>query len=674
MLGEGLRALERNPRPSYFMGVDIESGSPSSRRGAYYSIVIIDETGRIIDKYERASLARLIRLTWYYKPRILAVDNIYELSPSKKSLASILELFPAETDIVQVTLGKDGFKSLKELAAPYRDLVGSGKLSPGKTAYLVALLAKEGHGVKVRSIEPRTLVIVTKARSPRGGGFSQQRYQRRVRASVLNAAMRVKYALDEAGLDYDLRYRRSEGGLESAVFTVYAPREKLKGIVRPHRGVDYQIIIKPQYRVSLQLPGEGFVQGPPVIAGIDPGITTGVAVLDLKGRVLLLESGKNMDRAAILDLILSQGRPVVIAVDVPEVPEAVRKIAGVTGAMIYAPPGELSVAEKRLLAEKALGGRQPEDSHQRDALAAAYKAWLSVQNKMEHIERQLKKLGMDLDESKVKEAVLRGLSLAEAIESAIRARIEAELSPSEEEVQPKRAAREKPSRVDASRIEALEAEINVLREKVKSLTLENEMLQERLERELTRFKSEVYRDSLVARLEERVGTLTGEIEKLEAEIRRLKNALEELESHIVSVYSGNLVVAVKLKSLTPNNVARASSVLPSGLRGEIIYVENPVFDERALSMLSDLGVLGIIVRGSPDVSLLRKSSSRRVIPVITESEAGVSPVYDSVNYVLMPASVSEILREARARLEERIQAALRLERLISEYRRSRMEK
>ncbi len=654
------------------MGVDIESGSPSSRRGAYYSIVIIDETGRIVDKYERASLARLIRLAWYYKPRILAVDNIYELSPSKKSLSSILELFPAETDIVQVTLGRDGFKSIKELAAPYRDLVGTGKLSPGKTAYLVAILAKEGHGVKVRSVEPRTLVIVTKARSPRGGGFSQQRYQRRVRASVLNAAMRVKYSLDEAGLDYDLRYRKSEGGLESAVFTVYAPREKLKGIVRPHRGIDYQIIVKPQYRVSLQLPGESLQQGPPVIAGIDPGVTTGVAVIDLQGRVLLLESGKNMDRAAILDLILSQGRPIVVAVDVPEVPEAVRKIAGATGAMIYTPPGELSVAEKRVLAEKALRGRQPEDSHQRDALAAAYKAWLSIQSKMDHIESQLRRLGMDIDESRVKEAVLRGLSLAEAIEEAIRDRIESESS--SEEPLSKKIDSAKSQVADASRIEALEAELNILREKVRRLTLENEMLQEKLERELAKFKADVYRDRLVSKLEERVETLSREAERLEALIKELKNTIADLEAHVVSVYSGKLLVAVKVRSLTSNNIARASSLLPQGLRGEIVYVVNPAFDERSLDMLSEQRVLGIVVKGSPDVSLLRKSASRRLIPVLTEAEAGVSPVYDAGDYVLLPSSLAELVRDARARLEERMQAALRLERLISEYRRSRMEK
>ena len=658
-----------------YMGVDIEEGSPlSSTKRTLYSIVIVDTEGKIIEKQSRATLSRLIRLAWYYKPKKIAFDNIMEIASNKKDLARILELFPAESEIVQVTIGKDRHYSISQLAAPYRDIVGYGKLTPGKTAFLVAILASKGYGASIRKIEQKTLILINKHRSPASGGYSQQRYQRKVRAAVLNATMRVKRALDEAGLEYDLKYRKSEGGLESATFMVYAPRERLLGIVRPYRGADYSVTIKPVYKTILSIPEKSSKHLKPIIVGLDPGITTGISVLDLNGRVIYLDSSKSFDRGSLLEAILEHGKPVIIAVDVPEPPESVRKIASLTGALLYTPPGELSVVEKRDLAQKALSGLLPEDSHQRDALAAAYKAYLSLRNKLGHVESQLRKIGISVDSSTVKEAVIKGVTVAEALEIAIEKELDKILSANKERVEEKihRARIQQPQDEARGyqRLQLLEAELTYLRERVKQLQEENERLQEEMKRKLASFKSSVYRDSLVTKMESQIAILSKEIESLKDTINNLVNEKRTIEQVLLKVYSGAYFLAYRIRSLTQSNAKYLISN-PQTIMGEALYLDNPVFEEDLLYTLSSIKLLGIIVRGSPDISILKKNAKRLFIPVVTEEELNIRPLYMTDDYVVLDARVREELSRRRKKLEEEYERRISLERLISEYRKER---
>ena len=46
----------------------------------------------------------------------------------------------------------------------------------------------------------------------------------------------------------------------------------------------------------------------PLIVGIDPGTTTGVAVFDLSGNLILIKSGKNLARSDISRIISDLSR------------------------------------------------------------------------------------------------------------------------------------------------------------------------------------------------------------------------------------------------------------------------------------------------------------------------------------------------------------------------------
>jgi len=274
-----------------YMGVDINPGSsPSSTARPTYTLVIIDEEGRVVYKNTESTLSRIIRLAWENRVSTIAVDNIFELGAAERDIARIISLLPSHTKLVQVTLVNGRLYTIRELAEKAGIRVGHGKLSPGKTAYIAALLSSRGIGTPVGIVGLRTRIIVSRRRSPRSGGWSQARYRRRINSVIQSVARSIKELLEREGLEYDETYRSSSGGLESAVFTVYSDVETVSRIVKPYRGRDYQIRLKPVYKAHLTIGVRGAVADKPLIVGIDPGTSTGIAILDIDGNLLAVEN------------------------------------------------------------------------------------------------------------------------------------------------------------------------------------------------------------------------------------------------------------------------------------------------------------------------------------------------------------------------------------------------
>ena len=53
-----------------------------------------------------------------------------------------------------------------------------------------------------------------------------------------------------------------------------------------------------------------------LIVGIDPGISTGVAILDLHGRLIHLSSRRDENKTKLARDILDHGSPMLVAMDV----------------------------------------------------------------------------------------------------------------------------------------------------------------------------------------------------------------------------------------------------------------------------------------------------------------------------------------------------------------------
>lgn len=139
-----------------------------------------------------------------------------------------------------------------------------------------------------------------------------------------------------------------------------------------------------------------------LIIGIDPGIGTGVAILDLHGHLLHLSSRRDENKTKLARELLEHGQPILIAVDVHPAPHTVEKIASSLGAMLWVPGKSMAVAEKNKLIKffkeeykkASPGGRgelKIEDRHEHDALAAALRAFKSQRTFFIKIEDSLRK-------------------------------------------------------------------------------------------------------------------------------------------------------------------------------------------------------------------------------------------------------------------------------------------
>jgi len=644
------------------MGVDIESGSPEGGN-ARYSLVVIKCGGPLVYKAESSSLARLIRVAWDYRPRRLGVDNVYELGGDERRLSKVLSLLPPDLEVFQVTLVDGVFLDVREVARRAGIVEDFSKMNPLRTSFVTAMLACMGYGTSVRSVEEKTVVYVSKLRSHSSGGWSQQRYQRRVRAAIYNVATSIKEALDRMGLDYDYYYKESRGGLESAIFTVYAPRDVVRSLVKEVRGPDYIVKVKPVYRSRLLMAmrGESF-QSKPLIVGVDPGVTTGVALVDLEGRILHVTSIRAVDRGSIVELISRYGKPVVVSVDVSEVPESVRKLATQLGASIYTPPHDLSVVEKRDLVERFAGEVKLRDSHERDALAAAYRAYLSLREKLESVEEKLRDMGAEVDREEVKRWVLEGLSLAEALERALEKAIE--------DVGSKRGEARREGRrvqqVDVTEyiveIERLKAQRDSLEARVRELEESLKDYERRLRDMHSSIKVEIARDAEIARLKSRVEVLEREVDRLRVEKEKLEEELARVAKTITLVSSGELIVARRISILTVRNLRRDEGVKT----WDVVVVDNAnMFEIEAVGELAKMGVKAVLLQdvSSPLANALRE----RLIPALDVKHYKV----DEINGVVLVQS--KVLEDAIAE-RERLKASRKppdIERIIEEYRRGR---
>jgi len=117
-----------------------------------------------------------------------------------------------------------------------------------------------------------------------------------------------------------------------------------------------------------------------LIVGIDAGIKTGYAILNLRGELVACGVEKEASHERIVKIISDTGTPSVIATDVNPPPRFVNKIAARFNAPLFVPQRVISVEEKKDI------GRGIADPHVRDAYAAAVKAYRHYANRLRQID------------------------------------------------------------------------------------------------------------------------------------------------------------------------------------------------------------------------------------------------------------------------------------------------
>jgi len=645
------------------LGIDVISQDPKK-------FAVVSWFNGRIEKKGEFTLYRLLRFIRAKHPAIVSIDSVTELEPH---LRRFLRALPPGTKLVQVTGRPGEQRSLQSLAREYGIRTGD-RFDPYEEAKLSALLASRGVGYEVLAFEDETIVKVVRGRSQGKGGWSQDRYRKRVHNLVRDRVRAIEEKLRKADVPFDLAVEERDYGLARGEFHVYAKREELAGLVRPSRGGDVEVRITPVERKTLgfaPLKGETAVrERRSIIVGIDPGITVGIAAVDLNGNVVAVHSERNMPVGEVFRFISELGHPVIVATDVSPPPGFVVKIARSFKANLFTPREDIKVEEKKEILRSL--DFKVDDDHQRDALAAAYKAYLKVKPKLEHVDAKVKEAGLEGEADEIKALVIQGYNLGEAMQRvALRRRKPQEQGGESEEervkTQPDLDPYIRRIRKLEEQVESLERENRELRNIVK----EQRRTIERLERRIADYDEEVRRKILREReLEAKVKR----IELLEKQLREAKAIIERLSRDLVKVKRMNVVemrgsaVPLKvLRVLSWRELERLEREV--GIRrGDVLFVVNPAGAGRAIGEeLVEKGIRALITEKplpEPVKEVLREAH----VPFFTGEELDVKRVdeFAVLERETLERAVEELLRKWDE--EDREREAERFLRLVEEYR------
>ncbi len=641
-------------------GVDVQSGDVRGDAPSY-ALVVFD--GETVER-DVVSRRKLLRRVDSEEPAILATDNMYELAADKDQLVHFLRGLPEETKLVQVT-GDERPEPLSRVAKRHGVPYGKPAMEEAEAA---ARLAARNVGYEVSAFTDETTVKVARGRSTGGGGgWSEDRFTRRIHGSVKRVARDVESELDDAGLDYERDVTEKYGGFSNAVFTVQARPEDIP--VSNRRSGDTRVEVEPVRRDGIEFKPLARRRDR-VFVGIDPGTTTAVALVALDGRVLDVTSTRTADTAEVIEWIIERGRPVVVAADVTPMPATVEKIRASFDAADWAPDTDLPVDEKQHRTRE----EGYEDDHQRDAMAAAL---FARDAHADQIRRATEETPPDLDRGEV---VSRVVGDDEPLAAVIDDLTEADESEEEEaEHEPRELTDEE------RRIRDLEAQVARLQDHVADLEADldekdetiaeyEEELSEarREERQEARERREVTQlqwenDRLETELEEE----RARADELAAKLERLKDLWKLDHSNLGDVnHSGDLVAVKPVDQFTVDAIEAADGEYGIA-SGDVVYLRDASGAGRSTAEL--------LAEFDPRVVLRSGGLSDAADEVLFEHEIPVGPADDvTIREVdeLAIASESDVeavladWRERKAERERERKESM-VDSIISEHRADR---
>jgi uncharacterized protein len=575
-------------------GIDIARGSPRARELPRYALAILKD-GEVLHQ-SMLRRQKIFNMIQRERPEIIAVDNIFELAADRSELLSLMEKLPEGVKLVQVTGGLHP-EPLVRLARKHG--LSFDPENPNDEAEICARLADMGIGHEVSLFEDITKIKVSRARSLGRGGWSQNRYRRKVHGAVLQRSREIENTLKDLSREKGIRFEavnvKGFGGYVRSEFTVYAKRGEVP--IHPMTSNDAQVSVRSVERDKIRyIPLKPKNQRRKfTIVGIDPGTTVGIAILSLEGKLLYLKSSRGMAPDEVVKLIAEYGKPAVIASDVTPMPGSVEKIQRSFNAVPASPGIEVS-AEEKIALGKTFGYS---NDHERDALTAALLTYRSYKNIFSRIE---KKAPQNVDLELIKLHVIRGASIEAAIEK-VRASAEPEKSRQREH-----AEKTEDRSVDESLLKVRET-VQRQSEQIQNLQeyleeLKKELLAKdrkisKLESRLNSFKKEAYseiRKSKEIKIrDETIESLKKEVShknKIVKELRRRSNKLRKIQK--MEVRGEGTAVKV-IAAFTKESIAETKEKY--GLKtGDVVFLENPSGGGTATAqILVEAGVRAVLI-------------------------------------------------------------------------------
>lgn len=650
-------------------GIDIARGSPRARELPRYALAILRDGE--ISHQSMLRRQKIFNMIQRDRPEIIAVDNIFELAADRNELLSLMERLPEGVKLVQVTGGLHP-EPLVRLARKHG--IFFDPENPNEEAEACARLADLGVGHEVSLFEDITKIKVSRARSLGRGGWSQNRYRRKVHGAVLQRSREIENALKDLSREKGIRFEsvnvKGFGGYVRSEFTVYAKRGEIP--IHPMASNDAQVSVRSVERDKIR-----YVPLKPknqrrkfTIVGIDPGTTVGIAILSLDGDLLYLKSFRGIAPDEVVKLIAEYGKPAVIASDVTPMPGSVEKIRRSFNAVPASPGIEVS-AEEKIALGKTFGYS---NDHERDALTAALLTYRSYKNIFTRIE---KKAPENADLELIKLHVIRGDSIEAAIEKARAA------SETREKPPRARVATEKPEEraVDES-LQRMRETVQRQGEQIQNLQDYVEELKQaliakdrkisKLESRLKGFKKEAYsevrkskeleiRDSTIESLKKELSNKN----KTVKELRRRSNKLRKIQK--MEIRGEGTPVKV-IAAFTKESIAETKEKY--GLKtGDVVFLENPSGGGAATAqILVEARVRAIII--PEDIShAAEETFFKGDVPVLRGIQLERADDFAMAEPEAMKAAIAEWEKEAEIKRHKAKED--KLESLFEEYRSER---
>ena len=605
---------------SVIFGLDILARSNKASKGSIFSLVVLTQDH--LDKYPKLNRRTLFNKIKDIEPDYIAMDNVFELSPSAIGIIRFLQKIPPRTMLVQITgsprTGMEKITNLirkhrlkKELSFPF----SSHKLNSLETAEVCARLCQKRVGHEILAFEEEIRIRISKKKSHGRGGWSAPRYERISRAAVTHAADEVELILREKEITWEM--------------FEYPQRRVYLALLEKELIPEIQTLIKPLttelVRVTLERITKSNLSFQPldvsiaptsrslrnIILGVDPGTTTGIAIIDLmKGHVLYLKSKRECGISEIINTASNFGKICCVAADVIPIPATVEKIARITGAKLASPSVLVSAAAKREYLhdyrDMTVNYRHL-NSHERDALFGAIKAFNSLKEQLSKINHIIQNSYPELISHllEIQRLVIAGNSISNAIEMT-RGKINAQKGVVAEEEQEKLTLSLKHEiKMLQAKMEAIYEEMDKLNqeivfwrrksregtEKIKEWKDKNE--RERLKR------SDLMQKRISAAVTREVGRIMEENKEIRREIRQNQQEMDKLKQ-IKNFWVQGREIPLKVVKTFSDSAIRETEKNYGLNDGDIVFVLDPSGGgAQTAQKMIDIGIRGVII---PDMA------------------------------------------------------------------------
>lgn len=334
-----------------------------------------------------------------------------------------------------------------------------------------------------------------------------------------------------------------------------------------------------------------------LIAGIDPGTTCGLAVLDIDARPILIESSKGTTRDTVIHKISEVGDAIIVASDVSPAPNFVRKVASSLKAIIFSPEAAMESTEKHRIVQDyaAEHGIKSLDPHSADALAAALKAFHNYSEKFKQVEACIRTSGTQIPADEAKALVAGGYTIKRALEMLIKRKEKRDVIKMIQLRESNELTRLRKKVSEQRReIERLEAQNQRLLEKVEQLKSEITKIESQREKERVETLREVKKERLYRIQRSEIENLHTQLEKAKHAGAEYQQRFDRLKHLREREARGEIRLLKPIDSFTSKGIEDAVKTFEIG-RGDSIILLNASGGGRSTARtLAELGLMAVI--------------------------------------------------------------------------------